>query len=233
MYRTVAALLLFGISFGYLEAAVVTYLRTIYDPIRQRIHPGRSPDELFPLITTQQLAATGPENSRRLAIEIGREAATILMLAGFAIAIGHSFTERVAAFAVAFGLWDISFYAFLKLMIGWPESLFTWDILFLIPLPWVGPVIAPALVSLTMVVCGLIALRRNVIARPSHWIAILIGGFVAILAFTWDFRNTMTGGMPNPFNWPLLIAGLAIGLIGFLAAARNRESRESRTPRGS
>ena len=80
MRRAIAALFLFGISFGYVEAAVVVYLRAIYNPVRARLHPERGPNDLFPLITPEQLAAAGPENPRRLAIEIGREAATMLML---------------------------------------------------------------------------------------------------------------------------------------------------------
>jgi hypothetical protein len=234
MYRTVAALLLFGVSFGYLEAAVVVYLRAIYDPIRERIHPGRPAGDLFPLISPQQLQAAGPENARRLAIEIGREAATILMLAAFGLAAGRNFNQRMAAFAIAFGLWDISFYAFLKLTIGWPQSLFTWDILFLIPLPWVGPVIAPVLVSLTLIACGLVSLFHGGLpARPWQWIAMIAGGLVVILSFVWDFRNTAAGGQPNPFNWPLFLAGEAIALFGFIAAARNPGFPESRIPRGS
>src|SRR5713226_8183067 len=123
MYRLVAALLLFGVSFGYLEAAVVVYLRAIYDPIRASLHPGRKPGDLFPLITPAELEQAGPDHAKRLAIEVGREVATMAMLAGIALAAGRSFSERVAAFAVVFGLWDISFYGFLKLLIEWPESL--------------------------------------------------------------------------------------------------------------
>jgi len=234
MRRTVAALFLFGISFGYLEAAVVVYLRAIYDPIRQHLHPERKPNDLFPLISPQQLADAGPENPRRLAIEIGREAATMLMLAGIALVCGRNFHERVAAFAIAFGVWDISFYGFLKLMIHWPDSLSTWDILFLIPLPWIGPVWAPVLVALAMIVCGLISLRFGGLRLGAlHWLGILAGAFVIIVAFVWDYRNIARGGMPNTFNWPLFFAGLAIGFIGFLAAARNREYRGSRTPHDS
>ena len=131
MLRLIAALLLFGISFGYLEAAVVVYLAR---DLRSypRTHPSRplARRSLPRPISPAQLAATGPENGRRLAIEIGREAATILMLAAFGMAAGRNFNQRFAAFAIAFGLWDISFYAGLKLMIGWPQSLMTWDILF-------------------------------------------------------------------------------------------------------
>jgi hypothetical protein len=234
MRRTVAALFLFGISFGYVEAAVVVYLRAIYDPIRQNLHPDRKPGDLFPLISPQQLADAGPENPRRLVIELGREAATMVMLGGIALACGRNLHEYAAAFAVAFGIWDIAFYAFLRLMIHWPESLSTWDILFLIPLPWVGPVWAPMLVALSMIVCGLISLRLGGLRLGAlHWLGILAGALIIVLAFMWDFRNTTAGGIPNPFNWPVLLAGEAVGLMSFLAAARKREYPESRKLRGS
>jgi hypothetical protein len=232
MRRAVAALFLFGISFGYVEAAVVVYLRAIYNPIRQRLHPERGPNELFPLITTQQLAQEGPENARRLTIEIGREAATMVMLGAVALAVARNLHQWIAAFVIAFGVWDITFYAFLKLFIHWPESLSTWDILFLIPLPWVGPVWAPVLVALTMIVCGLISLRAGgVRGSRLHWAGVLAGALVIIVAFVWDFRNTMAGGFPNPFNWPLFLAGEAIGLIAFLAAVRTGGYRESQKQR--
>jgi hypothetical protein len=234
MTRTVAALLLFGISFGYLEAAVVVYLRAIYDPIRQRLHPGRGPDELFPLISPQELAAAGPENPRRLLIEIGREASTIAMLAAFGMAAGRNFNQRMAAFAVVFGLWDIFFYVFLRLMIHWPQSLLTWDILFLIPLPWVGPVLAPVIVALTLVICGLISLRLGGMpARPREWMAMITGGMIVILSFVWDYRNTTAGGLPSPFNWPLFFAGEFIALMSFFVAAWRRAYPGSRKPRDS
>src|SRR5581483_7467808 len=140
----------------------------------------------------------------------------------FAIAIGSSFNQRVAVWAIAFGLWDISFYVFLKLLVGWPASLATWDILFLIPRPWAAPVWAPVLISATMIVCGLVSLRFGGIAgRPLHWAALLAGAFLMMLAFMWDYRNIDAGGLPNPFEWPVLLAGEALGLTGFVAAARN------------
>lgn len=233
MRRTVAALFLFGISFGYVEAAVVVYLRAIYDPIRERIHPGRAPDDLFPLISAQQLADAGPENLGRLGIEVAREAATMLMLASFALALTRNFHQWIAAFGVAFGIWDIAFYAFLRLMIHWPQSLGTWDILFLIPVPWVGPVWSPVVVALTMIVCGLIALGRGIRARRRDAAAILTGAAIICAAFIWDFRNTMSGGMPHPFNWPLFLAGELIWLIGFASAAAAPGYPESRKQRDS
>ncbi len=223
MRRAVVALFLFGISFGYVEAAVVVYLRVIYDPIRQQLYPERRTNDLFPLITPQQLANAGPENPRRLAIEVGREAATMLMLAAVALAVARNFQQWFATFAIVFGVWDISFYAFLKLMIHWPDSLNTWDILFLIPLPWVGPVWAPVLVALSMIVCGLISLRSEGLGGTAlHWMGVLAGAAIIVLAFVWDFRNTTAGGLPNPFNWPLFLLGVAIGLSAFLAAAKRQ-----------
>jgi hypothetical protein len=110
--------------------------------------------------------------------------------------------------------------------------------LFLIPLPWVGPVWAPLLVALGMIVCGLISLRSEALrGTPLHWAGVLAGAVVIVLAFVWDFRNTTAGGWPNPFNWPLFLIGEAIGLSAFLAAARRhvaskpREYRESQKRR--
>ncbi len=208
------------------------YLRTIYEPLRQKISP-RPPNELFPLITTAQLQATGPENLRRLLTEIGREAATILMLAAIALAVAHTFQHWAAAFLIAFGVWDISFYIFLKVLIDWPASLATWDLLFLVPVPWASPVIAPVLVSLSMIVCGLIALARPLRIRRAHWAAILSGGLVIVIAFTLDYNNLIAGGMPNPFNWPVFIGGELIGLAGFALAVFDRESPGFRKRRAS
>jgi len=239
MRRAVAALFLFGISFGYVEAAVVVYLRAIHNPIRARLHPERGPNDLFPLITSRELGNAGPENERRLAIEIGREAATMFMLGAVALAAARNLHQWIAAFAIVFGVWDIAFYAFLKLFIHWPESLSTWDILFLIPLPWVGPVWAPLLVAFSMIVCGLISLRAGGIrGRLRHWTGVLAGATVIVITFVWDFRNTSAGGFPNPFNWPLFLVGEAIGLTAFLSAAlpyatAQRESQGSQKPPGS
>ena len=41
--RTLAALGLFGVAFGYVEAAVVVYLRELYEPVQDRLFPDRLP----------------------------------------------------------------------------------------------------------------------------------------------------------------------------------------------
>ena len=152
--RTFLALILFGIAFGYVEAAVVVYLRTIFVPIRQETFHAVAHNDLFPLLTVEHLQAAGPEYARLLETELGREVATIVMLAAAGLAVAGNFRQWLAGFMIAFGVWDIFYYVFLRLLIGWPESLMTWDILFLVPVPWVGPVIAPVIVSLSMILAG-------------------------------------------------------------------------------
>jgi hypothetical protein len=223
--RTVVGLLLFGISFGYVEAAVVVYLRTIYDPIRRQVRPDRPAADLFPLITPDQLLSAAPERAGLLRIEVIREAATMLMLAGVAlVSTGVSGPAWLPAFAVAFGIWDLFFYVFLKVLIGWPASLLTWDILFLVPVPWAAPVLAPVIVSLSIVGTGLLALRRRVRLHPIHWSGLVLGAGLILLAFTWDFRNLTAGGMPHAFPWPLFACGEVLGIGTFLHARRKVNS---------
>jgi hypothetical protein len=217
--------LLFGTAFGYLEAAVVTYLRALHEPARQQFHPGRSPDELFPLLTLEQLHASGDLQQRTLIAEIGREAATIVMLAAVALAVAENAGQWAAAFVILFGVWDITFYLFLKVLVDWPASILTWDILFLIPVPWTGPVLAPVLVSAAMIAAGLWHLRAEWGGRPVRidagpWMGILAGAIVIIVSFAMDYRNIMAGGMPNPFNWAVFAAGIVMGVASYGWAVR-------------
>jgi hypothetical protein len=226
-WRIVAGLVIFGIAFGYVEAAVVAYLRAIYNPLRLHFYPGTA-DELFPLLSFEQLRLLGPEHIMRLKTEIGRELATLLMLAGVAVTAARSVREWVAAFLVCFGIWDITFYVSLKLLLHWPASLMTWDILFLIPVPWTGPVIAPLVASVSMIASGVVLLWREYDGKPVHlsavrWALILLGGALIVAAFMWDFRNTASGGNPNPFNWVLFISGEVIGVLAFASGFRPRK----------
>jgi hypothetical protein len=226
--RTVVAILLFGTAFGYLEAAVVSYLRLLHEPARQRFHLGRSPAELFPLLTAEQRLAAAPEQQVVLVAEIGREAATIIMLAGVALAVARNVGQWAAAMAIGFGTWDITFYVFLKVLLDWPASLLTWDILFLIPVPWAGPVLAPVLVSAAMIVSGVWHLRRTSRGEPitihaRQWAGIGAGAVVIVISFAMDYRNLLDGGMPSPFNWPVFLAGLATSVGSYAWAARRSE----------
>lgn len=226
-WRVVVGLVLFGLAFGYVEAAVVAYLRAMYAPLHAHFYPTAPLGELFPLLTLDQLNAIGPEHAIRLKIELGREFATLAMLASVALIAARKRREWIAAFVVCFGVWDVGFYLGLKLLVGWPASLFTWDILFLLPVPWVGPVIAPILVSVSMIGAGLVALWREYTDRPVHiaasrWAVIILGGAIVVAAFVWDFRNTAMGRNPNPFNWILFFLGEGTGLLAFASALWRR-----------
>jgi hypothetical protein len=225
--HSVISLVLFGVAFGYLEAAVVSYLRTIHTSTLHRFYPGRDPGDLFPILTLEQTRQVAPEQMRTIAIEVGREAATLLMLAGIALAVCRNAGEWAAAFAIAFGVWDILFYVFLKVLLDWPASLATWDILFLIPVPWVGPVWAPVIVSLSMIGAGVWHLRRPVALRAPHWIGLSLGALVIIISFTLDYTHIMRGGMPHPFHWGVFFAGEALGLASYAAAATPKRGYRS------
>ncbi len=159
-----------------------------------------------------------------LAVEIGREAATILMLAAVALAVAGNAGDWAAAFVIAFGTWDITFYVFLRMLLHWPGSLFTWDILFLIPVPWVGPVLAPVLVSAAMIGAGIWHFHARAEGAPvrigaAHWFGILGGAAIIILAFAIDCRNIMAGGMPGRFHWEVFLIGLCLAILAYLGAA--------------
>src|SRR4030095_13106258 len=130
--KTLLFLLLFSTAMGFLEAAVVIYLRKLY-------YPGGFD---FPLVVIPRDVAV---------VELFREGATLIMLLAVGFLTGKTTAQRFCYFLFCFATWDIFYYVFLKVFLGWPESLLTWDILFLLPVPWVGPVLAPCLSSLTMI----------------------------------------------------------------------------------
>jgi hypothetical protein len=119
-----------GMAFGFVEAAVVVYLRAATG--------------LLPGSHAETLAAI-PESLYR--IECFREAATMIMLGGIALLTAQNTKEKVVAFLWTFAFWDIFYYVWLRLTIGWPSSLIDSDVLFLIPVPWVAQVWFPILVS--------------------------------------------------------------------------------------
>ncbi len=191
----------YALSMAFLEAAVVVYLRGLLG-----------------------YGAATVELGSYYRIEIGREAATIVMLAAVGWLAGQSGRERLAYGVFAFGLWDIGYYAWLKVITGWPESFFSPDVLFLIPVRWTGPVLAPALIAGLMCFGAVIFLRRmerkEQLRLPPLRIATMgMGGALALLSFTQDTLKAYLQGNPNwndlypgPFPWPLFL--LAFALMG-------------------
>lgn len=162
---TIIWVAVFGLAMGYLEAVVVVYLREIY-------YPGGFS---FPLV---------PISVRDLWVEIGREAATLVMLLMIGVLSGKSARQRFAFFLLVFGIWDIAYYLFLKLILAWPVGLGVADILFLIPVPWVGPVWAPIVLSASMILLSLVILYgESVTPVPglSRSLYLLIPGAVGVI----------------------------------------------------
>jgi hypothetical protein len=214
--RVLTCLLLFGVAFGFMEAATAIYLRGLYEPIHRRVFPDRAPGDLFPLIPPDRLEAEKPQALDWLVMELLREGATLVMLAAVGVGLARSFQHGFGVFLIAFGLWDVFYYVFLKVLIDWPASLCSWDLLFLLPVPWAAPVLAPVLVALGMIGTGLLILRREGVGRPLrlgllHWLALLAGGLIIVTSFCWDYRNLLAGGEPDSFNWGLFAAGGAVG----------------------
>ena len=221
--RVLVALVVFGAAFGYVEASVVVYLREILRPVRQEQLAGVPYDEVFPLLNSEQLQAGGEGPVRALLTELGRELATLLILTAVAALPARSFREWLAGFMIAFGVWDVFYYVFLRLLLGWPESLWTWDVLFLWPTVWAGPVIAPLLVAASMIAAGTDILWRESRDRPVRFawfdgVLILGGALIIIVAFCWDWRHTSAGGWPHAFNWPPFVVGMGVGAAGFVHA---------------
>lgn len=192
--RTLLIITLFSISMGLLESAVVIYLRDI-------LYPGGFE---FPL---------SPIRPDLVWTEILREVATLVMLLGVGILAGRSLAERFAWFLYAFAVWDIFYYVFLWALIGWPESLMTWDVLFLLPVTWTGPVISPLIVSVTMILFALLIISAGRPAPGSpgsssriprlSWILLACGSLILITAFTWDYSGFILERLSFKDIWTL------------------------------
>src|ERR1043165_6433468 len=194
----------YAAAMAWVESAVVFYLRTMINRIE--------PYQVNPL---PQIGGLGPA-------ELVREAATMVMLLTVGILAGRNWRSRLGFSAIAFGVWDIFYYVFLKVMCGWPHTLFDWDILFLLPLPWWGPVLAPVSIALLMILWGtLVSSWRIERARDGSewkvWSLNFVGVGLALYLFMQDSMRVMNGGVealrnlrPQSFSWPWFCVALLL-----------------------
>lgn len=225
---------LFSMAMGLLESAVVIYMREIL----------YSEGFGFPL---------SPVHPDLMLTELLREAATLIMLLSIGFLAGRNASERFAWFLYAFAVWDIFYYVFLWLLIAWPSSLMTYDVLFLLPSTWIGPVITPLVISLTMITFALIILvlnrrEKNIIIPGISWLLLISGSVILILGFLWDYSAFIMESMsirdiwtlpkeqvlklatqyiPRKFNWFLYISGELVilsGILVFYLSFRKRSS---------
>jgi hypothetical protein len=188
---------IYAIAMAWVESAVVFYLRSMID----RVDP-HQPDP-FPTI-----GGFGW-------VELVREFATLIMLLAVGVLAGRNWRARLGYFAIGFGVWDIAYYVFLKMMCGWPHSLLDWDVLFLLPMPWWGPVLAPVMIAALMIFWGTIVSQFE---RPAGlalsnwriWTLNFAGVALALYVFMADTLAAAPRGLqaicrvvPEKFNWPL------------------------------
>jgi hypothetical protein len=232
IYKNLLWIGIFSIAMGFLESAVVIYLRKLYYPAGFQ----------FPLTVIPPDIAL---------IEFLREAATVIMLVGAGVLAGRNPSQRFAYFVFAFAIWDMFYYVFLKLVLNWPESLQTWDILFLIPIPWVGPVLAPCLVSLTMIVLAFLILIHSdkgyhTQLKITDWLLLGCGSLTIVFSFCSDYLHCLfflrgkvaqgegTAGLfadirnyiPLAFNWQMFGAGemmLLVAMVVYVLRLRKKE----------
>lgn len=228
-------IILFALAMGYLESAVVVYIRALYYP----------EGFAFPL----------KEMAQNLAItELFREAATLIMLVAVGVLAARERLHRFAWFLIVFGIWDIAYYLFLKLLIDWPASLLTDDILFLLPTIWTGPVVAPIINSLTMILLASVILSSWENSLPVtrltrwEWLLLLAGSLIVLIAymedytrFVLDYSHSLPQGkitwdqfiialpaqfIPRTFDWLLFSCGVLMHLLAiFLIFKRNSQAK--------
>jgi hypothetical protein len=207
LLRTVVAVALYSVAMAYLEAAVVVYLRGAL---------GLLPSGVFPVDLSGSTGQLGW-------IELGRELATLVMIGAVGWIAGRSPLERLAWAAIVFGVWDIGYYAWLWVFSGWPTGIDTWDLLFLLPVPWAGPVLAPILVSLALIGFGLAVVVRLHRGGPMllgrrRFAALVLGGLVVILSFTLNAGVVLAGEIPTSFAWPVFVIGMGIGVLAAIGS---------------
>ena len=196
-----AIVMAFAIAMAWVEAASVFYIRALVGRIE--------PYQANPL----------PINDALGNVELWREASTLVMLATVGMLAGRTWRRRVGYAALAFGAWDIFYYVFLRIMSGWPRTLLDWDILFLLPLPWWGPVLAPVSIALLMIVWGTLATQADDDTTDARWAGTLAlaGIGLALAVFMIDAWRALPHGrdavlqvLPSTFNWPLFWVALLL-----------------------
>ncbi len=170
--KNIAVITIFSIAMAALESAVVVYLRALYYPNGFTV--------ALRLIDKQILL-----------VEILRETATLVMIWAVAYLTGKKRYDRLAYFLLCFAVWDIFYYIWLKLFIDWPLSILDWDILFLIPVTWLGPVLSPVICSLTMIVLAIVILsaRQEVKITLLPKCLLIAGNLLILYTYLYDYSN--------------------------------------------
>lgn len=208
--KRIAAVSIYAAAMGYLESAVVIYLRELAFGNSVQVFPLRYFEPQLGLL------------------EIGREVATIVMLLSVSYLAGRSRLQKWMFFVYSFAIWDIFYYIFLRIFTGWPSSLYNFDVLFLIPVIWIGPVLSPVLISLLLAVSSLtiILLREkseNIRIGLVDFGAFSLGSLIVFYSFTEQIfyillsvgPKGMENFTPKSFDW----LSFSIGYLIMCASA--------------
>jgi len=209
MREKVVFLGVFAAAMAFVEAAVVIYLRALI---------GVGP--LFPMKDLPPAIVT---------VEIAREAATLIMLLCAASLVVRGGARRLGAFLLLFSVWDGFYYLWLYVAAGWPSGVTDWDILFLIPLPWVGPVWSVLLLCAGMLAFSVLFLRapENAPFAPggAGWASGVAGGGAIIATYILEWKKIGYGkGIPSEFSLPLFLLGGLLLIVSGWITYRNAQS---------
>ena len=212
MLSRLAIAVIFSMAFAYIESAVVVYLREIFYPN----------GFIFPL----EVFDINPLFKRIFLTEVGREAATIVLIFTGAWLFGYNRRQRFAYFLVIFAIWDIFYYVWLKVLLDWPASIMDWDILFLIPMTWASPVLAPVLCSIAMFVFAVVILYldcfdKTIPTSYINWLIYCLSILIIIVSFCLPGPHTGQEDYIKYFSWPLFAAGLLLAIGMFIKCALN------------
>jgi len=193
-------LTIFSISLAFAVASSIYFLRIHFYPEGFQ----------FPL---------NPISGTPLLVEYCREASSLIIISIVSYLMGKNFREKIASFLFIFGVWDIFYYVWLYFMLNWPSSLMTWDLLYVIPGLWVGPVLAPLIVCGVLISTALVIFyfeNKNIKIPFSKkmWAIEIIAGLGVVISFIWNFKAVYRSSELH-FPWWLFILSLLIGIITF------------------
>lgn len=214
MLRRLLIAMVFSMAFGYIESAVVVYLRALFHP-----NGFTFPMEVFD--------AT-PEGKRLVLTEVGREAATVILIVTAAWLFGNLLQERIAYFLIIFAVWDVFYYVWLKVLLDWPASLMDWDILFLIPVVWASPLLYPVLVSAVMFSFAVVILYRCAHGHPLtvtfvDWLGWLASLLIIVVSFCLGGTHITEPNYADHFHGPIFAIGFGVGVAICAKSVRGRK----------
>jgi hypothetical protein len=218
MFKRFCIVIVFSIAFAYIEASVVVYLREIFHPA----------GFIFPLTEF----GISPLWKRFLLIVVGREGATIVLILTASWLFGQNLSQRFAFFLTIFAVWDIFYYVWLKILIDWPASIMDWDILFLIPTIWAGPVMSPIIVSFILLAFAAVILYLSCCVKalkltPLDWLVFILAAFLVAASFCIAGLYASKTDFKSHFYWSLFAAGVLSSILMFMKCAiKSKQSPE-------